>query len=333
MYFTTIIKKMHPSSAVNPEESPTGGRGRASVPHSGPASLTLSTLVGSHSVILSEMFPQQGRLAPASAPSRWLSLFLECPSSRNLQRPTFSVRPPLSAEFTAAPCAPPAWANLVSSTEGPPAALFVMHLLLVFTASPLLPFFSSLFFRFPENRGGKRCGLERVRERGKLQGGSNFLKAFLGKVEVKKAWAAKCFLQLVPEAKGMCLSPGLSLCGVRGGRVSEARDMPSQVRGTELCVLRLLGAPTAQCGGPCPSAPWMVRPCGTARGLWSQTFRALTPARPLTSGAALRKHFGHHVLQSHNLKNGVIGQEAISSHFCQDLMSGGVCGAEASGPQ
>lgn len=36
--------------------------------------------------------------------------------------------------------------------------------------------------------------------------------SILGKAEVKKAWAAECFLQPVPEAKGVCLSLGRSLC-------------------------------------------------------------------------------------------------------------------------
>lgn len=45
-----------------------------------------------------------------------------------------------------------------------------------------------------------------MREReGELPGDNNFLKANLGKVEVKKAWAAKCFLQLVPGTKGVCV--------------------------------------------------------------------------------------------------------------------------------
>lgn len=62
-----------------------------------------------------------------------------------------------------------------------------------------------------------------ARERGgERQGNSNFLKANLGKVEVKKAWAAECFRQPAPEAKDvrLCLSVCASLCGygVCGGR-------------------------------------------------------------------------------------------------------------------
>lgn len=59
------------------------------------------------------------------------------------------------------------------------------------------PLFGSLFSRLPEKGGWGRCGLERVRDQGELQGGSNFLKANLGKAEVKKAQAAACFLQPV----------------------------------------------------------------------------------------------------------------------------------------
>lgn len=64
--------------------------------------------------------------------------------------------------------------------------------------------FAALFSRSQRRRGGKGCGLERVRERGELRGGHNFLKANLGNAEVKKAWAAEGFLQLVPGAC-MCL--------------------------------------------------------------------------------------------------------------------------------
>lgn len=66
------------------------------------------------------------------------------------------------------------------------------------------PLFGSLFSRLPEKGGWGRCGLERVRDQGELQGGSNFLKANLGKAEVKKARAAACFLQPV-RGQGMCL--------------------------------------------------------------------------------------------------------------------------------
>ena len=53
--------------------------------------------------------------------------------------------------------------------------------------------------------GREGCGREHVRETGGLPGNGNFLKANLGKAEVKKAWAAECFLQPVLGARDLRL--------------------------------------------------------------------------------------------------------------------------------
>lgn len=72
---------------------------------------------------------------------------------------------------------------------------------------------------------------------------NKFLKANLGKAEVKKAWAAECFLQPVPEATSMCrvsVSVCLPVCIVYvGGRAPETRDVPPQgLRGLSYVVSR-----------------------------------------------------------------------------------------------
>lgn len=59
--------------------------------------------------------------------------------------------------------------------------------------------------------------------RGGHQGNGNFLKANLGKAEVKKAWAAECFRQPAPAARGGrpsgSLPVGMEYVG--GGRAPE----------------------------------------------------------------------------------------------------------------